>query len=773
EKRLEKLNKLIKGTKPLYLFCQSHGQKEYLADKLKHPFPEIAFSEWQETEHAVGIGYFPRSYQVRKEQNSAEYILLSATEFLLQSSSTIPTTDENINPMAIINDLSQITIGTPVVHHEHGVGRYQGLECVEINGDSNEYITISYTGDSKLFIPVTSLDMITRYTGAAPENAPLHSLDGKQWTKAKAKAEEKIHDTAVELLEIYAKRAKTTGEAITIDTAELEQFSQGFPFTETPDQLKTFENVYDDLQRSQPMDRIVCGDVGFGKTEVALRSAFAVASSGKQVAVLVPTTLLAEQHLKNFEDRFSPFPIKVLGLSRFKTAKQQKNILEEVKIGSVDVVIGTHRLIQQDVVFANLGLLIIDEEHKFGVKQKENLKKMRSNINILTLTATPIPRTLSMSLSGLRDLSIIASPPPKRTPVETIFTDFDEAIISEGVARETARGGQVYFLHNNISTMDNMERRLQKLFPTLKIHHAHGQMREKTLEQIMLNFHQQYFDVLLTTTIIESGIDNPNANTIFINRADKFGLAQLHQLRGRVGRSSHQAYAYLMTPGESIISSDAKKRLSAFSALKGLGIGFMLASQDMEIRGAGELLGDNQSGQITEIGFALFNEMLEETVDAMKNNRQVNFDSKHSDIDIDLGVPALIPESYIGDVHSRLVLYKRIAGCEEETGLNQMKIEFIDRFGLLPSAVKCLLMTFEIKLLARQLGITKIVADERNITLTLSKNHGLNGEELINLIQAHPMQYQPKGQDKLTIVKGIDDWQARGGFIKQFIKQLS
>ncbi|PIE44951.1 MAG: transcription-repair coupling factor [Gammaproteobacteria bacterium] len=766
DRRLAQLSRLIQGKTPLYLFCQSRGQQQHLYDRLPLDLPEMDFADWDKHQHAVGIGFFPRSWLVDAQK---KYYLLSAGEFLstLSADDSIDATE--VDPKSIIDDLSQIEIGTPVVHNEHGVGRYQGLECIELDGETNEYITILYADNGKLFIPVTSLDMITRYTGAAPEHAPLHGLDGKQWEKAKAKAKEKIHDTAAELLEIYAKRAKATGDAIRIDQEELTTFSEGFSFNPTPDQLQTFKQVYQDLQQPQPMDRIVCGDVGFGKTEVALRAAFAVANAGKQVAVLVPTTLLAEQHLKNFEDRFSPFPINIAGLSRFKTGKQQKAILQALERGQIDIIIGTHRLIQKDIQFADLGLVIIDEEHKFGVKQKENLKKMRSDVNILTLTATPIPRTLSMSLSGLRDLSIIASPPPKRTAVETIFTDFDEEVIAEGIARETARGGQVYFLHNDVATMSHMRNRLEKRFPTLAIRHAHGQMREKELEQIMLDFHQQHFDLLLTTTIVESGIDNPNANTIFINRADKFGLAQLHQLRGRVGRSTHQAYAYLMVPGESLISRDAQKRLSAFAALKGLGIGFMLASQDMEIRGAGELLGDNQSGQITEIGFSLFNEMLEETVDAMKNNREVDFDSKHSDIDIDIGVPALIPENYVYDVHSRLVLYKRIASCRQTAQLDQLQIELIDRFGSLPSAVKVLFLVFEIKLLARELGVAKLVADEDSITLTLAKNHQLDGEKLIGLIQQNPMQYQLKGADKLTIIKAIDDWQQRGMFIKQWL----
>lgn len=772
-KRLSQLRDLLDDKHSTHIFCRSEGEKTYLLEKLHQQAERLIDAPFAmgiaPHEYGISVGYFPRSWRVNA---APPYYLLSAGQFLSTLNGESELEKPSLDPMAVIDDLSQIEIGTPVVHHEHGVGRYQGLERIEIDNEIGEYITILYAGDSKLFIPVTSLDMITRYTGARPEDAPLHSLDGKQWQKAKQKAQQKIHDTAAELLEIYAKRAQSSGDAIDIDDNELATFAEGFPFAPTSDQLQAFNHVYADLQRQQPMDRIICGDVGFGKTEVALRAAFAVANSGKQVAVLVPTTLLAEQHLKNFEDRFSGFAINVAGLSRFKTAAEQTAILADAKAGRIDIIIGTHRLIQKDVKFNQLGLVIIDEEHKFGVRQKENLKKMRTDVNILTLTATPIPRTLSMSLSGLRDLSIIASPPAKRSPVETIFIDFDEAIISEGVAREMARGGQIYFLHNDIATMANMESRLQDLFPKLRIRHAHGQMREKQLEQIMFDFYQQHFDLLLTTTIVESGIDNPNANTIFIHRADRFGLAQLHQLRGRVGRSSHQAYAYLISPGESLISRDAQKRLSAFASLKGLGIGFMLASQDMEIRGAGELLGDSQSGQITEIGFSLFNDMLEETIDAMKHNREVDFDSKHTDIDIDIGVPALIPESYIYDVHSRLMLYKRIAGCRRETELDQLQIECIDRFGLLPEATKVLFSVFEIKLVARKLGIDKVVGDDQQIALTLSKHHHLDNDKLIALIQQNPMQYQVKGQDKLTLIKAIDNWQARTEFIKTWLQDF-
>jgi len=769
--RMDLLLSLCRGDRPFYLFCQSPGQLALLREQVDEKCPErvhdIPYADWHRHRHrhGMGVGDFSSCCEIADEQ---PFYLLSAMAFL--STSVADTaSQETIDSMAVIDDLSAISIGTPVVHHEHGVGRYQGLECIDVDGESSEYITITYAGNSKLFIPVTSLDRVTRYTGGSPDNAPLHSLDGKQWQKAKSRAEKKIHDIAAQLLDIYARRAMAKHSKIIIDHQELATFAANFLFKPTPDQVKTFKDVYSDLALPEPMDRIVCGDVGFGKTEVALRAAFAVANAGKQVVVLAPTTLLVEQHLSNFEARFADFAITVAGLSRFKTSKEQKAILSDIAAGKIDVIIGTHRLLQKDISLANLGLLIVDEEHKFGVKQKEKIKSLRSEVNLLTLTATPIPRTLSMSLSGLRDLSIIASPPPKRVAVETIVSEYDEAVIAEGIMREVARGGQIYFVYNDIATITHIKSRLQQRFPDLAIRHAHGQMPEKQLEHIMLDFHQQRFDLLVTTTIIESGIDNPNANTILINRADKFGLAQLHQLRGRVGRSSHRAYAYLLTPGESMMSRDANKRLAAFSALKGLGIGFMIASQDMEIRGAGELLGANQSGQMLEIGFGLFNTMLTETVDAMKNNREVDFTCNHTDIDIDLGYPALIPDSYIYDVHMRLVFYKRIASCRCERELRRLYMECIDRFGVLPGAVKVLFLLFEIKLLARQLGVSKLSADATSFTLTLEKHHHIDSERLIALIQQQPMQYQLKGQNRLLIVKATDNWQSRGKFIKDWL----
>lgn len=781
---------LAKPDTTVILFAKSQGQRTHLVDKLKPLLPDVHFQLPANTDKlldlaitatdsgqtiTIALGYLPEAFLVTQKQQT-KTVLCYPAEWLFNQVGNEEAEEEtregSANMRAIIEDLAEIHIDTPVVHIEHGVGRYAGLERMVINDEESEYITIRYADNGKLFIPITDLDKITRYTGADPDNAPLHNLDGKAWLKAKEKARARIYDTAADLLELYAKRAKSQGLAIKIDNAMQQQFANGFLFEATPDQKKAFAAVYHDLQSAQPMDRIICGDVGFGKTEVALRAAFATAYAGFQVAVLVPTTLLAEQHFENFSERFADFPLKVAGISRFKSKKAQTQILEDLASGNLDVVVGTHRLIQTDLNFKRLGLLIIDEEHKFGVKQKERLKALKTDVNILTLTATPIPRTLSMSLSGLRDLSIISSPPENRQPVETIFSDFDLALIREGIEREMARGGQIYFVHNDIDTMAHIEEVLKSQFPQLRIAYAHGRLPETRLERLMHDFYEHAFDLLLTTTIVESGIDNPNANTIFINRADKFGLAQLHQLRGRVGRSNHQAYAYLLTPAFESMTKDAQKRLQAFASLKGLGAGFMLASQDLEIRGAGELLGDQQSGQIHEIGFSLYNEMLEETIDALRHNREVDFSKKHQVIDVDLGASALIPDDYVADTYQRLVLYKRIAACQTERELDNLQIEMIDRFGLLPESLKTLFAVFEIRLLAKRLGILKLVANAQKITLTLGEKHQLDSEKLIALVQANPLVYQIK-PDKLTIKEITETVAARSQFIRQWLNQFT
>ena len=505
-----------------------------------------------------------------------------------------------------------------MVHIDHGVGRYQGLTRLDVGGTDNEFLTIHYAGDDKLYVPVSSLHLISRYTGSSEESAPLHRLGSEAWQKAKRRAAEKAHDVAVELLEIHARRAARQGFAYPDNSGNYEAFASAFPFEETPDQKLAIDAVVDDLRAPRPTDRVVCGDVGFGKTEVAMRAAFVAVDAGKQVAVLVPTTLLARQHLQNFQDRFADWPVQIESLSRFDNAKAQKQTLKRLSSGGIDIIIGTHKLLAADITFHNLGLVIIDEEHRFGVRHKEHMKALRAEVDILTLTATPIPRTLNMSLAGLRDLSIIATPPAHRHAIKTFVGEWSDVQIREACERELSRGGQVYFLHNEVSTIERMTRTLEEIMPTARIRYAHGQMRESELEQVMADFYHQRFNVLVSTTIIESGIDVPTANTIIINRADKLGLAQLHQLRGRVGRSHHRAYAYLLTPPKGSMTADAEKRLTAIESLEDLGVGFTLATHDLEIRGAGELLGDEQSGQIQEVGFTLYMELLERAVNALK-----------------------------------------------------------------------------------------------------------------------------------------------------------
>ncbi|HET6905468.1 MAG TPA: transcription-repair coupling factor, partial [Rhodanobacteraceae bacterium] len=580
------------------------------------------------------------------------------------------------DPEAIVRDLSELAIGAPIVHVDHGVGRYLGLVTLDVGNMPGEFLAIEYAKEAKLYVPVAQLSLVSRYTGAAPELAPLHSLGGDAWERAKKKAAEKVRDAAAELLAIHAQRASRPGVAFQIDRAMLGQFADGFPFEETPDQQAAIDAVLQDLASTQPMDRVVCGDVGFGKTEVALRAAFAAATAGKQVALLVPTTLLAQQHYDNFRDRLADFPVRVELLSRFRSKKDTTEALKKLADGKVDVVIGTHKLLQPDVKFKDLGLVIVDEEHRFGVRHKEQLKKLRAEVDLLTLTATPIPRTLNMAMSGLRDLSIIATPPAHRMAVKTLVANYDPAMIREAFQRELSRGGQVYFLHNSVDTIERTARELEALVPDARIRIAHGQMHERELEQAMLDFHRQRFNVLVCTTIIESGIDVPTANTIIIDRADHFGLAQLHQLRGRVGRSHHRAYAYLIVPDRKAMTADAEKRLEALAALEELGAGFTLATHDLEIRGAGELLGEEQSGQIQEIGFSLYTELLDRAVRALKSGKVPDFElSSEHETEIELHLPALIPDDYLPDVHARLTLYKRIAGARDDFALRELQVE--------------------------------------------------------------------------------------------------
>ncbi|MDQ3228625.1 MAG: transcription-repair coupling factor [Pseudomonadota bacterium] len=665
-------------------------------------------------------------------------------------------------PDAIIRDLGELSEGAPIVHEDHGVGRYRGLITLEAGGMPGEFLDIEYAKGDRLYVPVAQLHLINRYSGASPETAPLHSLGGEVWAKAKRKAAEKVRDVAAELLEIQAKRLARAGLALNVDRAMYEPFAATFPFEETPDQHTAIEAVIRDLSSSQPMDRVVCGDVGFGKTEVAVRAAFVAATSGKQVAVLVPTTLLAEQHYRTMRDRFADWPIRVEVLSRFKTAKEIKAELENVAGGQIDVVVGTHRLLQPDVKFKDLGLVIVDEEQRFGVRQKEALKALRANVHLLTLTATPIPRTLNMAMAGLRDLAIIATPPAHRMAVQTFVTPWDDLLLREAFQRELARGGQVYFLHNDVESIGRMQRELEALVPEARIGIAHGQMPERELERVMLDFHKQRFNVLLCTTIIESGIDIPNANTIIMNRADKFGLAQMHQLRGRVGRSHHRAYAYLLVPDQRSITADARKRLDAISAMDELGAGFTLATHDLEIRGAGELLGEDQSGQMAEVGFSLYTELLERAVRSIKRGELPDLDGTQTHgADIQLHTPALIPDDYIPDVHARLTLYKRISSARDAESLRELQVEMIDRFGLLPEPAKHLFAIAELKLQATVLGIRKLNLGTTGGRLQFDAKPAIDPMSVIRMIQGQPKTYQMDGPDKLRIKLDLPDAAAR------------
>lgn len=646
----------------------------------------------------------------------------------------------------VIKNLTELREGSPVVHIDHGVGRYQGLVTLEIEGQAQEFLLLQYAEDAKLYVPVASLHLIARYTGSDDALAPLHRLGSETWQKAKRKAAEQVRDVAAELLDIYARRAAREGYAFKDPQVDYETFAAGFPFEETPDQQAAIDAVREDLLSAKPMDRLVCGDVGFGKTEVAMRAAFIAVHGGRQVGVLVPTTLLAQQHYNSFRDRFADWPVRVEVMSRFKSAKEVQSAIAELAEGKIDILIGTHKLLQDDVKFSNLGLVIIDEEHRFGVRQKEQLKALRSEVDILTLTATPIPRTLNMSIAGMRDLSIIATPPARRLSVRTFVMEQQNTVIKEALLRELLRGGQVYYLHNDVKTIEKCAADLQALVPEARVAIGHGQMRERDLEQVMSDFYHKRFNVLVASTIIETGIDVPSANTIIIERADKFGLAQLHQLRGRVGRSHHQAYAYLLTPTRKAMTDDAQKRLEAIANAQDLGAGFVLATHDLEIRGAGELLGEGQSGQIQAVGFTLYMEMLERAVKAIRKGEQPNLEQPlGGGPEINLRLAALIPEDYLPDVHSRLILYKRIANAADEDGLKELQVEMIDRFGLLPEPTKNLVRLTLLKLQAEKLGITKIDAGPQGGRIEFSADTSVDPMVLIKLIQSQPNRYKFEG----------------------------
>lgn len=672
----------------------------------------------------------------------------------------------------MLKDLSELRMNDPVVHEQHGVGRYKGLINLDFGEGETEFLLLEYFGDDKLYVPVSQLFLISRYSGGPPESAPLHRLGSGNWEKAKKKALKQIRDTAAELLNLYAQRASRRGHAFTLSLHDYEAFCEGFPFEETPDQLEAIENVIKDMQSGRPMDRLVCGDVGFGKTEVALRAAFVAVMGGRQVAVLVPTTLLAEQHFNNFSDRFAEWPIKVAEISRFRTAKEQAAALKGLETGEIDIIIGTHRLIQKDVKFKNLGLVILDEEHRFGVRQKEQLKALRAEVDVLTLTATPIPRTLSMAMEGLREFSVITTPPQKRLSIKTFHAEYSEGIIREAAMREFKRGGQVYFLHNEVDTIHSMREKLERILPDARIGVAHGQLRERELEHVMRDFYHQRFNLLLCTTIIETGIDVPTANTIIMNKADMFGLAQMHQLRGRVGRSHHQAYAYLLTDPDRKITPQAQKRLDAIQLMEDLGAGFHLAMHDLEIRGAGELLGDSQSGEMQEIGFHLYSDMLNHAVKQLKAGKEPDLNAPLGvTTEINLHTPALLTNAYCPDVHERLVIYKRLANCNDDDELDNLQEELIDRFGLLPEQGEALIACHRLRIAAKAIGIIKIDASADAIQLQFNPKADIDPLKLINLLQ-RDRRCRMNGPDKLKVSVGFEAISLRTDFVKSLLKEF-
>ena len=674
----------------------------------------------------------------------------------------------------VVKNLTELKPGAAVVHIDHGVGRYRGLETLNLDRQTAEFLTLEYAEGAKLYVPVTNLHLISRFSGADEELAPLHRLGNEQWQKAKRKAAEQVRDAAAELLDIYARRAARKGFAFQDPGVAYDSFAATFPFEETPDQQRAIEAVKKDMLAVQPMDRLVCGDVGFGKTEVAMRAAFIASYNGKQVALLAPTTLLAQQHFETLKDRFADWPITIEVLSRFRSPKEVGAVQKRLEEGKVDIVVGTHKLLQGSMRYKNLGLLIIDEEHRFGVRQKEKLKALRAEIDILTLTATPIPRTLNLSMSGIRDLSIIATPPARRLSVKTFVRQEDRDVVREAILREILRGGQVYYLYNEVKNIERVARELEQTIPEARVGIGHGQMRERDLERVMSDFYHKRFNLMVCTTIIETGIDIPNANTIIIHRADKFGLAQLHQLRGRVGRSHHQAYAYLLTPEPRAITADASKRLEAIAEAHDLGAGFTLATHDMEIRGAGELLGEAQSGQIQTVGFSLYMDMLDRAIKAIRSGRAVDVENPlGSGIDVNLRVPALIPDDYLPDVHSRLVLYKRLANADTDQALRDLQVEMIDRFGLLPEVTKNLFRVTQLKLRAQRLGIAKLEAGEQGGRIEFSEQTQVEPMAIVQLVQRQPEAYQLVGANLLKFIQNMDNSEQRLNQVTQLLDLLT
>jgi transcription-repair coupling factor (superfamily II helicase) len=673
----------------------------------------------------------------------------------------------------MLRDLSELSIGDPVVHESHGIGRYRGLLSLDFGEGEAEFLQLEYADADKLYVPVAQLHTIGRYSGGPAEAAPLHKLGGAEWDRAKRRAAAQVRDTAAELLALYAQRAARQGKVFAVNEHDVDAFAEGFGFEETPDQAAAIAAVVSDMRTGRPMDRLVCGDVGFGKTEVALRAAFVAVADGQQVAVLAPTTLLAEQHFNTFSDRFADWPVRIAQLSRFRTGSEQTDALRGLAEGRIDIVIGTHKLLSRDVRFARLGLVIVDEEHRFGVRQKERLKQLRAEVDVLTLTATPIPRTLAMSLEGLRDLSVIATAPARRLAIKTFVTPYSDGIVREACLRELKRGGQIYFLYNEVESIDARGEKLARLVPEARIAVAHGQMRERELERVMRDFLQQRTNLLVCSTIIETGIDIPTANTILIDRADRFGLAQLHQLRGRVGRSHHQAYAYLLVPPEDALRGNARKRLEAIQMMDELGSGFYLAMHDLEIRGAGEVLGESQSGQMQEVGFNLYNDMLAHAVRSLKAGREPDLTQPLGvTTEINLHVPALLPAGYCADVHERLVLYKRLANCDSEDALVAMQEELVDRFGPLPEPAVALIESHRLRILAHPLGVVRIDAPNDHVQLQFGPHPAVDPARVLELVQTR-RGWKLAGPTKLRVAAGSTNARERAQAVRAVLEALA
>jgi transcription-repair coupling factor (superfamily II helicase) len=769
---------LKEHTGPVLLCAESAGRREVLLESLReHQLEPPTVSNWQDfldsgLEFAIATAPLDRGLYFGPDRPT---LVCEAQLFgnrVAQRRRRKKSDDSaQANAFKALNELRE---GVPVVHLEHGVGRYIGLQKLTVEEQELEFLTLEYAQGARLYVPVASLHLISRYSGSDPETAPLHKLGSDQWEKARRKASEKANDIAAQLLEVYARREAREGYTFESKEQAYTQFCAAFPFEETPDQEATIRAVLDDMHSPRVMDRLVCGDVGFGKTEVALRAAFVATSNQKQVAILVPTTLLAQQHYNSFSDRFADWPVTVEVVSRFKSTKELNEVMRRAASGEVDILIGTHKLLQSDFRFNDLGLLVIDEEHRFGVKQKEVIKALRSEVDILTLTATPIPRTLNMALGGMRDLSIIATPPARRLSIKTFVREHNIALIKEAVLRETLRGGQVYYLHNEVKTIEETARKLRELLPDISIAVAHGQMPETQLEQVMSSFYHRHHQILLCTTIIETGIDIPNANTIIIDRADKFGLAQLHQLRGRVGRSHHQAYAYLLTPPRSAVSKDAGKRLEAIEAAGDLGAGYLLATHDLEIRGAGELLGDEQSGQIHSVGFSMYMDMLQRAVESLRRGEIPDVDAPlDQGTEVNLHSPALIPDDYLPDVNGRLVLYKRIAAAANDSELRSLQVEMIDRFGLLPPQVNNLFQVSRIRLKAQELGIRTIEAGPEGGSIDFKVTTPVNPMSLVKLVQSDPRSFKLAGATRLRFEHSLPDIDERQHYLEQLMNTFA